>query len=200
MIELLLNINSTANFVCTGFWFTLILFWIWSWFKSMPSIISKHKTTAFRIFAFAGIIRFLSLTVPLTFELASNLFFNFEYEQYTIINRAMGPYGWAYWLMILSHFISIFLSQLFWFKKNHQKMTLIFLALLFENGFSIYEKLVILITSLHRDYLVSTFSLQISSGLFFTITVSMLVFMSITLIVEYIRAFIKKNHELPNKA
>ncbi len=37
-----------------------------------------------------------------------------EYEQYAFINRATGPYWWAYWSMMTCNVLS---PQLFWFKK-----------------------------------------------------------------------------------
>jgi hypothetical protein len=37
-----------------------------------------------------------------------------EYERYVFINRATGPYAWAYWIMITCNVIS---PQLFWSKK-----------------------------------------------------------------------------------
>ena len=36
------------------------------------------------------------------------------YEKFTFINRAFGPYWWAYWTMITCNVI---IPQLFWFKK-----------------------------------------------------------------------------------
>ncbi len=38
-----------------------------------------------------------------------------EYEQYAFLNRAFGPYAWAYWIMMTCNVVT---PQLFWFKKN----------------------------------------------------------------------------------
>ena len=36
------------------------------------------------------------------------------YEQFAFINRAFGPYWWAYWTMITCN---VLVPQFFWFKK-----------------------------------------------------------------------------------
>jgi len=37
-----------------------------------------------------------------------------EYEQYAFLNRATGPYAWAYWAMMTCN---VFSPQFMWFKK-----------------------------------------------------------------------------------
>ena len=37
-----------------------------------------------------------------------------EYEQYAFLNRATGPYAWAYWAMMSCN---VFSPQFMWFKK-----------------------------------------------------------------------------------
>ena len=37
-----------------------------------------------------------------------------EYEQYAFLNRATGPYWWAYWAMMTCN---VFSPQFMWFKK-----------------------------------------------------------------------------------
>ena len=36
------------------------------------------------------------------------------YESFAFVNRAFGPYAWAYWIMVTCNVIA---PQLFWFKK-----------------------------------------------------------------------------------
>ena len=74
------------------------------------------------------------------------------YERYTFINRAFGPYGWAYWIMISCNVIS---PQLFWFKKIRTSMILVFIISIFVNIGMWFERFVIVVTSLHRDFLPS---------------------------------------------
>jgi molybdopterin-containing oxidoreductase family membrane subunit len=77
------------------------------------------------------------------------------YEQYAFINRATGPYWWAYWIMVTCNVIS---PQLFWFKKMRSSPVLIFIICIFVNIGMWFERFVIIVTSLHRDFLPSAWS------------------------------------------
>ena len=98
------------------------------------------------------------------------------YEQFTFINRAFGPYWWAYWTMISCNVLS---PQVFWFKKARTSMVIHFIVSIFINIGMWFERFTIIVTSLHRDFLPSSwgmfyptmwdFGLLIGSfGLFFT--------------------------------
>ena len=76
-----------------------------------------------------------------------------EYEQYAFINRATGPYAWAYWIMMTCNVIT---PQLFWFKKIRTSLVATFIISIFVNIGMWFERFVIVVTSLHRDYLPSS--------------------------------------------
>ena len=76
-----------------------------------------------------------------------------EYEQYAFINRATGPYWWAYWSMMTCNVIT---PQLFWFRKIRRSVTLTFIISIFVNIGMWFERFVIIVTSLHRDFLPSS--------------------------------------------
>jgi Ni/Fe-hydrogenase subunit HybB-like protein len=76
-----------------------------------------------------------------------------EYEQYAFINRATGPYWWAYWSMMTCNVIT---PQLFWFRKIRRSVVLTFIISIFVNIGMWFERFVIIVTSLHRDYLPSS--------------------------------------------
>jgi len=76
-----------------------------------------------------------------------------DYELFTFINRATGPYAWAYWSMVSCNVIS---PQIFWFKKARQNLKLIFVVSIFVNIGMWFERFVIIVTSLHRDFLPSS--------------------------------------------
>lgn len=75
------------------------------------------------------------------------------YEQYAFTNRAFGPYWWAYWSMITCNVVS---PQFFWFKKLRRNMAFVFVISIFVNIGMWFERFVIITTSLHRDYLPSS--------------------------------------------
>ena len=100
-----------------------------------------------------------------------------RYEQFAFINRALGPYAWAYWTMITCNVIS---PQLFWFKKFRTTPWLMVIVCIFVNIGMWFERFVITVTSLSRDFLPSSWGyyaptpidvamLLGSFGLFFTL-------------------------------
>ena len=76
-----------------------------------------------------------------------------EYESYAFTNRAFGPYAWAYWTMISCNVIS---PQFFWSKKLRTNIKFIFVITIFVNIGMWFERFVITVTSLHRDFLPSS--------------------------------------------
>ena len=79
-----------------------------------------------------------------------------EYEQYAFINRATGPYWWAYWSMMTCNVIT---PQLFWFRTIRRSLTATFIISIFVNIGMWFERFVIIVTSLHRDYLPSSWAM-----------------------------------------
>ncbi|MES2388468.1 MAG: NrfD/PsrC family molybdoenzyme membrane anchor subunit [Bacteroidota bacterium] len=79
-----------------------------------------------------------------------------DYESYCFINRAFGPYWWAYWSMMSCNVIS---PQLFWFKKIRTSITATFILSIIVNIGMWFERFVIIVTSLHRDYLPSSWAM-----------------------------------------
>jgi molybdopterin-containing oxidoreductase family membrane subunit len=77
------------------------------------------------------------------------------YEQYAFINRMFGPYWWAYWMMMTCNVIS---PQLFWFKKIRTNLVITFVLSIVVNVGMWFERFVIIVTSLHRDYLPSSWT------------------------------------------
>ncbi len=74
------------------------------------------------------------------------------YEGFAFVNRAFGPYAWAYWIMISCNVIS---PQLFWFKKVRRNTALVWVISIFVNIGMWFERFVITVTSLARDFLPS---------------------------------------------
>jgi molybdopterin-containing oxidoreductase family membrane subunit len=73
-----------------------------------------------------------------------------SYEQFMSWNRAFGPYWWAYWTMVACNVVA---PQLFWFKKIRINMVAVFILSICVNIGMWFERFVIIVTSLHRDYL-----------------------------------------------
>jgi molybdopterin-containing oxidoreductase family membrane subunit len=73
-----------------------------------------------------------------------------EYEQFAFFNRLGGPYAWAYWSMWSCN---VFSPQFFWFKRLRTSIPMTFVVCVFVNIGMWFERFVIIVTSLHRDYL-----------------------------------------------
>jgi quinol:cytochrome c oxidoreductase quinone-binding subunit 1 len=102
------------------------------------------------------------------------------YEGYTFwYSRAnlFSPYGWSYWGMMACNVLS---PQIFWFKKLRRNITVTFFMSIIVNIGMWFERFVIIVTSLYRDYVPSSWSYYYSPtiweigfylgtfGLFFT--------------------------------
>jgi Ni/Fe-hydrogenase subunit HybB-like protein len=79
-----------------------------------------------------------------------------EYEGYAFYNRVQGPYAWAYWSMMTCNVIS---PQLFWIKKIRTSIVATFVLSIVVNIGMWFERFVIIVTSLHRDYIPSSWTM-----------------------------------------
>lgn len=78
------------------------------------------------------------------------------FEQFVFINRAFGPYAWAYWTMVSCNVI---FPQLFWFKKIRRSIPITMVLVILVNVGMWFERFVIIVTSLHRDFLPSSWAM-----------------------------------------
>jgi molybdopterin-containing oxidoreductase family membrane subunit len=77
------------------------------------------------------------------------------YEQFAFINRVTGPYSWAYWTMVSCN---VFFPQLFWFKFFRTNLFAVFALCILVNVGMWFERFVIIVTSLSRGFLPSTWN------------------------------------------
>jgi molybdopterin-containing oxidoreductase family membrane subunit len=86
---------------------------------------------------------------------ACELFFGWysgnQYERFMLMNRVLtGPYAWSYWMLLLCNFL---VPQLLWSKKLRRNLGVLFTVAMFVNVGMWLERFVIIVTSLHRDFL-----------------------------------------------
>ncbi len=86
-------------------------------------------------------------------ELFTAWYSGVTYERYVFFNRAFGPYAWAYWTMVTCNVV---VPQLLWFKKIRRSALLMYPIVMLVNVGMWFERYVIIVTSLHRDYLPSS--------------------------------------------
>ncbi|MDT0631342.1 NrfD/PsrC family molybdoenzyme membrane anchor subunit [Rubrivirga sp. S365] len=115
-----------------------------------------------------------------------------EYEQFAFANRAFGPYAWAYWTMMACNLI---FPQVFWVKKFRRSIPIMFAISITTNIGMWFERFVITVTSLHRDFLPSSWDYYSPTiwdilmyvgtfGLFFTLFLLFLRFVPMVAIAE----------------
>ncbi|KYG64870.1 hydrogenase [Bdellovibrio bacteriovorus] len=78
------------------------------------------------------------------------------FERFVFVNRAFGPYGWSYWVMVTCN---VLIPQVFWFRKMRRSIPVMFVVSIFVNIGMWFERFVITVTSLHRDFLPSSWGM-----------------------------------------
>lgn len=78
------------------------------------------------------------------------------FEKYVMMNRMFGPYGWMYWLLIL---FNILIPQALWFRSLHTNVPVLFLIAISVNIGMWLERYVIVVVSLHRDFMPSAWGM-----------------------------------------
>ena len=73
-------------------------------------------------------------------------------EKFHFMNRALGPMWWG-WVMMMS--CNMIVPQLFWFKKVRQNLVLVFIMSIFINIGMWFERFVIVVVGLYREFLPS---------------------------------------------
>jgi molybdopterin-containing oxidoreductase family membrane subunit len=125
-------------------------------------------------------------------------------EGFVFINRAFGPYAWAYWTMV---FCNVATPQVFWSRRARQNPWIIFGVAVCVNVGMWFERFVIIVTSLHRDFLPSSWNMYFptwvevttlvgSFGLFFTLFLLFLRFLPMVAMAEVKSVLQKQHHEV----
>ena len=139
----------------------------------------EHYITLGHIEAMCKIILLTGSIVGLAYATESFIawYSGNPYEQYAFMNRIKGPYGPAYAIMVSCNVI---IPQLLWNKKIRRCIPLLFVLSLLINVGMWFERFVIIVVSLHRDFLPSSWvmykptiyelgTLTGTFGLFFTL-------------------------------
>ncbi len=80
-----------------------------------------------------------------------------EYERFMLKNRIYyGPYAWSYWALLLCNFV---VPQILWIKKFRHNLAIVFTVCMFVNVGMWLERFVIIVTSLHRDFVPSSWDM-----------------------------------------
>jgi Ni/Fe-hydrogenase subunit HybB-like protein len=135
-------------------------------------ITRRHIEAICKVLVFTGTIVGLAYMTELFYAWYSGS----AYEMFVFKNRMAGPFAAAYWTMFTCNVVT---PQLLWFRRVRQNLVLLFMLSLVINVGMWFERFVIIVTSISRDFLPSSWSgytptwievgaLVGSFGLFFT--------------------------------
>lgn len=79
-----------------------------------------------------------------------------EFDRYMMANRAFGPYGWIFWALMLCN---VLIPQALWSRHVRTHPVPLFIVAFFINVGMWVERFVIIITSLHRDFMPSAWGM-----------------------------------------
>jgi molybdopterin-containing oxidoreductase family membrane subunit len=163
-----------AGAIFSGFGMVLtLLIPIRKWYKLEHLITIKHLENMAKIILLTGSM--VGYAYSMEFFIA--WYSGNPFESYAFINRAFGDYAWAYWIMVSCNVIT---PQFIWFKKIRRSPLALFILSIFVNIGMWFERFVITVTSLHHDFMPSSWDyysptiwdlgmLIGSFGLFFTL-------------------------------
>jgi molybdopterin-containing oxidoreductase family membrane subunit len=142
-----------AGAIFSGFACVMTLLIIARWSLNLHNLITiKHLENMNKIILVTGsIVGYAYVTEFFIAWYSGN-----PYERFTFLNRAFGPYWWAYWTMFTCN---VFSPQFFWFKKLRRSVAFMFVMSIVVNIGMWFERFVIIATSLHRDFLPSSWGM-----------------------------------------
>jgi molybdopterin-containing oxidoreductase family membrane subunit len=118
-------------------------------FRLEDFITTRHLANMAKLMLACGLIVSYSYLV----ETFTAFYSADEFERYATLNRMTGPYAWVYWTVI---FCNVLTPQLIWWRGvRHSPMVLFVIACLVNVGMWL-ERFMIIVTSLHRDFLPSS--------------------------------------------
>jgi len=139
-----------AGAIYSGFAMVLVLaIPIRKYYGLEQMITMRHLQNSAKVMLATGLI----VAYGYFFEAFISLYSGSTYERFMVHNRWFGPYGPFYWALIL---MNILLPQLLWWPKIRASTRWLFgISLVILTGMWL-ERFVIIITSLHRDFLPSS--------------------------------------------
>jgi molybdopterin-containing oxidoreductase family membrane subunit len=115
-------------------------------------ITAKHLDVMSKVMLATGLI----VAYGYTMEAFIAWYSGNHFERFLVWNRMTGPYWWAYWGLILTN---VAIPQLLWSAKIRANVVALWLLSIVINVGMWLERFVIIVTSLHRDFLPSSWGM-----------------------------------------
>ena len=136
-----------AGAIFSGFAMVVTLLTVARWVYNLENLITvKHLDNMCKVILATGSMVAYSYAIEFFIAWYSGN----PYERFASINRFFGPYYWAYWTMLICNVV---VPQLFWIKKFRTSPVLMFVLSILVNVGMWFERFVIIVSSLHRDFL-----------------------------------------------
>jgi Ni/Fe-hydrogenase subunit HybB-like protein len=130
-----------------------------------------------------------------------------QFDRFAIINRMTGPYAFFYWLLIACNIV---IPQVMWSRKVRNNVAILFVISLIVNVGMWLERFVIVVISLHRDFLPSSWGMYYPTrwdwatyvgtiGLFLTLLFLFIRFLPVISIYEMRSLVEETSEEKPKK-
>jgi Ni/Fe-hydrogenase subunit HybB-like protein len=119
------------------------------WFHLEDIITSRHLECMAKVMLGTGMI----VAFAYVLEAFMAYYSGSAYERFMYLNRMLGPYGFTYYMLIACN---IAIPQFLWIKKVRLSVPLLFILAIVVNIGMWLERFVIVITSLHRDFVPSS--------------------------------------------
>ena len=146
-----------AGAIYSGFAMVLVLaIPIRAFYGVQDMMTERHLDNAAKVMLGTGLIVAYGYTMEAFYAFYSGN----PYELFVLRNRALGPMAWSYWCLIV---FNVLIPQVLWIRKVRLNPPMLFgtsLVILFGMWL---ERFVIVITSLHRDFLPSSWGMYVAT-------------------------------------
>jgi molybdopterin-containing oxidoreductase family membrane subunit len=145
-----------AGAIYSGFAMVLVLaIPIRRFYGLRDMITDRHLDNAAKVMLATGLIVAYGYSMEAFFAFYSGS----QYEKFMFMNRAFGNvYGWSYWMLIATNIV---IPQLLWIRRVRLNTILLFLLSIDILVGMWFERFVIVVTSLHRDFLPSSWGVYV---------------------------------------
>jgi Ni/Fe-hydrogenase subunit HybB-like protein len=142
-----------AGAIYAGFAMVLLIAIPLRWAYGLEDFITlRHLQNMAKVMMATGLIVFYGYIMEAFF----GWYGGNEYEWYMTVNRVLGPYGPLYWALIFCNGLA---PQIFWFAWARSSIACLFIVSIIVSIGMWLERFVIVVTSLHRDFLPSSWGM-----------------------------------------
>lgn len=128
-------------------------------FNLRDLITMRHLENCGKVMLATGMVVFYGYLLEIFF----GFFSGNKYEEFLTLNRMdpkLGPYWWSYWALIFCNGLA---PQVLWSKKMRTSIPVLFIVSVIVSIGMFLERFVIIVVSLHRDFLPSSWGMYVPS-------------------------------------